>query len=435
MGRPETWLILSHAFNMDGRAASQMITDKIPYLQARGIQPIVISAVIGAKDPVLEHYRVLPLAPSGLRFDLRYVLRRRLGSGVRYRVAMGALSAVLLPLYALERGLLRLESQWSWFLPAYRTAARLVAARRPALVYSAGSPDPAHVAAYLLRRRFRIPWVAEVEDPLVYEGWDKSRMARRWAAWIERAICREASIAIWYTEAALARARGRHPELGARGHSILPGGNPPSAPKRPYRKGERFVIAHFGSLSPTRNLAVFLEGLEALLAAHPGRARDVEVHVYGSKLDPVTRTALDRLSRPQIVHAFGRLERDPVTGASGREQVLARMQTADALLLLHGTRPFCEEYIPSKLYEYLWTERPILGLTWRNPQLDGLLRAMGHRAVAADDPAAVRDALGALLERWDRNDLTDSGVASPYTVAAAVDQIYRLTREAVAACP
>ena len=32
------WLILSHGFNMDGRAASQTITDKIPHLLGAGIQ-------------------------------------------------------------------------------------------------------------------------------------------------------------------------------------------------------------------------------------------------------------------------------------------------------------------------------------------------------------------------------------------------------------
>jgi glycosyltransferase involved in cell wall biosynthesis len=180
---------------------------------------------------------------------------------------------------------------------------------------------------------------------------------------------------------------------------------------------------------------VFLAGVEILLAARPERARAFELHVYGSRLDPVTRAAVERLGHPGIVRVFGRLERDPVSGVSGHEQVLARMQRADALLLLHGTSPFCEEYIPSKLYEYLSTGRPILGLTWRNPQLDELLRSAGHLAVRADAPAAVRDALGTLFERWERDELQDSRIPSPHTVAAAVDRIYALTRALAAGRP
>ena len=40
----KSWLILSHGFNMDGRASSQTITDKMPYLLEAGIKPIVFSA-------------------------------------------------------------------------------------------------------------------------------------------------------------------------------------------------------------------------------------------------------------------------------------------------------------------------------------------------------------------------------------------------------
>ena len=37
----QRWLILSHAFNMDGRAASQTITDKLPHLRRAGIEVVV----------------------------------------------------------------------------------------------------------------------------------------------------------------------------------------------------------------------------------------------------------------------------------------------------------------------------------------------------------------------------------------------------------
>lgn len=49
MKNNERWLILSHGFNMDGRAASQTITDKIPFLVANNINPIIVSACTGKK--------------------------------------------------------------------------------------------------------------------------------------------------------------------------------------------------------------------------------------------------------------------------------------------------------------------------------------------------------------------------------------------------
>ena len=115
----QDWLVLSHGFNMDGRAASQTITDKIPHLLSRGIKPIVLSAVTGRRDEFVEHHQLLPVSPAGLRFDLRYILRRHLTSKLAYKLAVGLMTLLMLPFYALEKLFVRLEPQWSWFITAY----------------------------------------------------------------------------------------------------------------------------------------------------------------------------------------------------------------------------------------------------------------------------------------------------------------------------
>jgi len=99
--------------------------------------------------------------------------------------------------------------------------------------------------------------------------------------------------------------------------------------------------------------------------------------------------------------------------------------------LLHGTIPVCEEYIPSKMYEYLWTQRPILALVWHNPQMERMLRELGHWAVKSDDAESVASALEELHARWMRDGLDDSGAPSPYTSEAITRQIIALTSEAI----
>lgn len=109
------------------------------------------------------------------------------------------------------------------------------------------------------------------------------------------------------------------------------------------------------------------------------------------------------------------------------------MNAADCLLLLHGTVPFCEEYIPSKLYEYLWTQRPVFALVWRNPQLENMLRELGHWAIKADDTETIAATLEELHARWMKNELADSSTPSPYTTAAATRQIVALASACVQA--
>ena len=78
------WLIIAHAFNMDGRAASQTITDKLPHLINAGVEIVVLSGVSGRQDTQVEHHQLWPMGPAGFRFELRHVLRKRWGDGFRY---------------------------------------------------------------------------------------------------------------------------------------------------------------------------------------------------------------------------------------------------------------------------------------------------------------------------------------------------------------
>ncbi len=66
---------------MDGRAASQTITDKIPYLLKAGIELTVVSAKTGAKDSTVKHYQLWPWGAAGFRFDFRHWFQRNFGRG------------------------------------------------------------------------------------------------------------------------------------------------------------------------------------------------------------------------------------------------------------------------------------------------------------------------------------------------------------------
>jgi hypothetical protein len=184
-------------------------------------------------------------------------------------------------------------------------------------------------------------------------------------------------------------------------------------------------------LAETRNLEIFLQGLRQFLEKNPQAADHIRLHLYGGGIDQVSARAIKDFPHPSVIEQFGRLETDPKTGESGRDRVLKRMNAADCLLLLHGTVPFCEEYIPSKMYEYLWAQRPILALVWRNPQMERMLRELGHWAIKADDADAIASALEELHTRWMRDELPHSGQPSPYTAAAATRQIVSLAQECI----
>lgn len=423
----QRWLILAHAFNMDGRAASQTITDKIPHLLRAGIEVVVLSGVSGTKDKVVEHHQLWPAGPAGLRFELRHVLRRKFESRFVYRSLMTLASLLLLPGLIIEKLLRPVESSWSWWISAWLKGRALARQQPFDLIYSTGGAFAAHLAGRALKRSLGTPWLAEVHDPFITPGTTPQTAQQKMQARVEQMICTEADIAIWFTEQALASARARHPQLGERGKMLLPGIDPPFKELPPYRPGPKLIVGHFGSLSATRNLVPFIEALEQLLQSRPDLVADTELHVYGGPLDSVSAARLASSPVRERVCHFGRIEADPVTGLSGREQILRRMRAVDVLLLLHGEEPICEEYIPSKLYEYLWMQRPILATVHRNPQMAAMLRGEGHvvveTGVAVTAVSALTTEVEVLYERWRDLGLQDSDRVSSYTTQAAVGQL------------
>ena len=107
------------------------------------------------------------------------------------------------------------------------------------------------------------------------------------------------------------------------------------------------------------------------------------------------------------------------------------MRACDVLLLLHGEDAMCPEYIPSKLYEYLWMQRPIVATVYHNPQMAELICGQGHEAVEAgrsgaaiiDSSNSLAVALEVLYTRWQKLGLPDNGMSSPFTTEASVGRM------------
>lgn len=414
------WLILSHSFNQDGQASSQTITDKLPYLKQQGVDFTVLSGIMGTRDKQFHHIKVLPWGPSGLGFDLRQLARQYWGRDWRYRIFSAFLSTALLPFVIVERLLFGLQSQASWAPAVVFRCLLLIAKRRPAVIYSTGGAYSAHLAGYWLKKLTGITWLAEVHDPMVTSKMKNNRNTKM-VKKIEGYICSDADLAWWFTEQALANAKARHPKLANRGVVILPGVERlPS--EAIYQRREKMVISHFGLLADTRSMLPVVQAVAKLLDKNPSVRETLRFHIYGSAIDTKAAEKIDQLALGDVFISFGRLEKSPVTGKSGRQQVIDLMYQADCLLLLHGNFDECQEYIPSKFYEYLWAGRPIIALTHQNPQLNRMLTERTSYLAETNSLSSIVLALETAHEDWLQNHLPVP--ASPALgVKQAVDSI------------
>ena len=415
------WLILSHCYNMDGRAASQTITDKIPFLHEHNIEPIVVSALTGEKDKLLEHYQVPSLAPSGLKFEARHLIRSKIQNNVLRNLAKFSISALLLVPYLLEKIFVRLDSHWSWAFCARNKCMKLLKSKKFELIYSTGGANCAHHAASMLKKRIGLPWIAEIHDPMYNKDWPINTKTK-WSQKLEKKICKEADLIWWFTDKAKERAQKRNPLLGKKGHVIIPGCECPKF-STTYKKDEFFNLAHFGSLHETRNLVPLIKAISKNKESDPLFCSKTRLHIYGSHLDSYSRTAAKNHGVEDMIIEHGRVEKDPLSGKSGRQQVLDAMRCADLLILLHGESSDCEEYIPSKLYEYLWTQRPVLGIIWKNKMLERILKEHKHSSYQNNEVAEISNSLKHTFNLWKNNTLQDNGRGSSFPTSQAVSDI------------
>lgn len=418
---------------MDGRAASQTVTDKLQYLEQSGIEVVVISAIMGRKDSKVEHHQLLPWGPSGLRFDFRHLMAKRFGKGVLYRLTTVLVSLFLLPFIVVERLGFGLTHHSSWSLPAARKGIALARQSEFELVYSSGGAWSAHLAAAWIKAATGLKWIAEIHDPMIIrdnadDDGSRARRSRsdRFAQRLETRICHTADHVWWFTEAAHAYALQRNSGLADKGFVVYPGAEAPEV-NAAYVRGETLNICHFGSLTDDRSLAPLLVALQSLVQRYPAMQQQLRLHLYGTNLDANSRQVNNDARVASMVVEHGRLEYDPLTGLSGRARVTQKMFEADVLLLLHGDYEWCAEYIPSKYYEYLWARRPLLALTNRNPQFDQLLSSRDAYRAGTLNPDSIEQTLIDVWTDWTQDRL-HIPAGDPVTVESAVKHIIETAR-------
>ena len=416
------WLILSYRVNVPGSACAQHIDDRLPVMEQAGITPIILSGPIGKRLDNWRHLRVWSLAPSGIRFELRHYLRKRYPVRWQFKLAETLLLLPVFPLYLMEKLVINLESEWSWCFSASLFGILLQKRYRPVAIYSTGGSASAHLAALVVSKVTGVPWIAETQDPLVHDqDWQRSRAVYHLYCWLERRIAKSCSAFVFVTAKALENARNR---VGSDfpGAVIYPGATRPPLDADHYRKGEQLHFAHFGSLAGSRNLCVFLEALHLLLQEEKERPQSVQIDLYGS-IDTPSWVRAKQLNLDALIRYHGLVD---------RQAALRAMRQADCLLLIQNTTFFSTETIPSKVYEYLHSGRPILGLVHHNQELAALLGQRGHFIAPADDPLAVQQQLATLLAAWKQTDFADAFfVRQPVMLERAVQELLGL----IPVCP
>ncbi len=277
-----------------------------------------------------------------------------------------------------------------WPFAVYRGKQLLGGGRFDAIVTS-GAPHSVHLVGRSLHRLKGIPWIADLHDPWTdisyYDEFPHTRWAERLDAAFERSVLAEAS-AVTTVSPSWADLFARKAENR---YAVVENGFDTAAFQHvdPPPSGD-FVIAHVGKLYASRNPVAVWEALAAL--QRDGRIPRLRVHLTGT-VDPAVRRSIRDHGLSSIVD---------IDDFVPHHEAIRRMARSTLLLLVIEPFAQADGMITSKLYEYLASGRPVLGVGPANGDANALLQEHdAGEVVAWNDSARAADCLAAHYEAWE----------------------------------
>lgn len=284
-----------------------------------------------------------------------------------------------------------------WLLPAVVEGRRLIQRNRIDVIFATGMPWTSLVVGFLLKRLtkaklvvdFRDPWV---DNPYIPKGRVEAWMDRKF----ESAIVKEADLVIANTDFLREEMAVRYPGFKEKS-VVIPNGYDPSdfddlepAPKppSPLRGGgmgeglsdkpsssptissDELLISHAGLLYPNRDPACILNAIEEIRSTHPVEAEHIKFQQIGD-----VNLAYDIHERCREKKITANIS---VLPNMEHKKCLQQLAQSDVLLLI---QPGTKTQIPSKIYEYIYLEKPIIAITEREGALGELINRYGFGVV------------------------------------------------------
>ncbi|ARA92991.1 group 1 glycosyl transferase [Rhodothermaceae bacterium RA] len=372
-------LLITYYFPPSGGPGVQRVLKFAKYLPAAGWQPAVLTVADGAfpeRDAALHHDVAPDLAIhrttswDPFQWYARLVGRppeqaARLGSvqgasDWKERLAAWVRANVFLP-----------DARVGWVPFAVAEGRRLLAGEGFDAILTSGPPHSTHLTGWLLHRQTGVPWLADFRDPWTdinyYHELPHTALARRLDAALERGVLRHASAVTTVSPSWQRLLAARTPDRPDAVHVVQNGFDVDDfvASAGVESEADRFTLTYVGSLYASRNPVVVWQALRRL--REEGSLPRFRLRLVG-KVDPVVRASLTEAGLDDVVEEPGYRPHD---------EAVAWMRRSHLLLLVVEAFPHNAGMITGKLYEYLASGRPVLGIGPVQGDAAALLRATG----------------------------------------------------------
>lgn len=281
-----------------------------------------------------------------------------------------------------------------WLPFALRAGLKIVKEGKVDLLLSTSLPNTCHLVALMLKRKFRIPWVADFRD-----AWTQNPYSTyptpilRIEEKLERTVIENADKIVTITDPIAKGFISKYPKQPKEKFCIIPHGFDPDDFKRIKVEKNKFSLVYVGSIYGERMSVteVFLDAVSELLKDNPYLEKELRISFIGNMRlvqDSVRSHGLEKVVSvvPHVPHA----------------EAIKYIMTARGLLLITGARHKTSENdkrvfteMSGKIVEYIATGKPILALTEENSSAAKIVKSTGTGIII--DPMDKRGIMKGIL--------------------------------------
>ena len=268
------------------------------------------------------------------------------------------------------------------------------------IIYSRSLPMVAHIAGFWISRKFKLPWIANINDPW---DWHVSPFGTGKMSSIERFVSNYWFRKTFHTADLLtfpnARLRDYHLKIvhSRKPNQIIPHIGYSTEDKCDDKSGFHLVHAGLiGSNDAGRSPAGLLAGLKRFLFLHPKACSMTKLILIGPK-DQETES---------ITRSLGLTSHVMSTGIVSFEDSLKHINSATVCILLEGQM---KEgiFLPQKLVDYIVSKKPVLALSPPIGVINDMLPCAWLLRVDPDDEIGVASSIATFYEDFRKGTIVD----------------------------
>jgi glycosyltransferase involved in cell wall biosynthesis len=290
-----------------------------------------------------------------------------------------------------------------WVRPSVRFLKKYLRRQKINTLVTTGPPHSMHlIGLKLIKGNRSLRWIADFRDPWSQWGFFDSvycgKIARKIHKSLEKKVlesAHELTTVTPFYQRQLQEISGRHVHLITNGYDCE------DFEALKMEKTEKFVIRHVGFISETRNPQPLMLALSELLSERKSLANLIRVDFVG-EVHPLFKEPYSTCKELSAVITY--------TPSVPHKEIIHKYASTSLLLLILSGYKDAEGYLTGKIFEYIATGLPILGIGPENGDAAELLQAT--KAGIMFDPSNIKGIKNYILDKF--NIWKNSGVSNQF---------------------